>query len=160
MSRYILLHCFLIHHFRTIPRRLRIMLSLVPPERLQVSYVSGSNIDITQYVFFRLLNLHQVARINPYYASRLRSLCRMNKLGLYFGTEKHRGDTPMLWSIGILYIVSRQSLQGPGRITYCGSVAGKIQPEGLGITHRGPPNWRPGTESSRSAIVRARPRFG
>ena len=35
--------------------------------------------------------------IKPCYASRLRSLCRMNQLGVYFGTEKRealfRGDT-------------------------------------------------------------------
>ena len=39
----------------------------------------------------------QVTGINPQSVSRLRSLCRMNKLGLYFGAEKQeavlRGDT-------------------------------------------------------------------
>lgn len=37
--------------FQTVPRPLRIPLSLVPPERVQVSWVSGSDLDMTLYVF-------------------------------------------------------------------------------------------------------------
>ena len=46
--------------------------------------------------FFRLRLFHQIVETEPWYVSRLRSLCRINKLGLYFGTEKWeallRGD--------------------------------------------------------------------
>ena len=40
-------------HFQTIPRPLRIPLSLIPPERLQVSWVAGSEMDMKLYVFSR-----------------------------------------------------------------------------------------------------------
>ena len=39
-------------HFGTIPRPLRGPSSLVPPEYMQVSWVSGSDLDMTLYVFF------------------------------------------------------------------------------------------------------------
>lgn len=37
-------------HFQTIPRPLHIPLSLIPPERVQVSWVTGSDLDMTLYV--------------------------------------------------------------------------------------------------------------
>ncbi|KAF9642933.1 hypothetical protein BDM02DRAFT_3264295 [Thelephora ganbajun] len=63
-------------HFQTISHPLRMPLSLIPPEHVQVSGVAGSDLDMT---------------------FRLRSLCRLNKLGIYFIQEKQeallRGDT-------------------------------------------------------------------
>jgi hypothetical protein len=38
-------------HFRAIPRPLQIPLSFIPPERVQVSWVSGNDRDMTLYVF-------------------------------------------------------------------------------------------------------------
>jgi hypothetical protein len=38
-------------HFRAIPRPLQIPLSFIPPERVQVSWVSGNDLDMTLYVF-------------------------------------------------------------------------------------------------------------
>ena len=83
-------------HFRTIPRPLRVPLSLIPPERVQVSSVAEGDLDMTLYVLSRFLNSHRVVGAKPSYASRLRSLCQINKLGIYFGPEKQeallRGD--------------------------------------------------------------------
>ncbi|KAF9779641.1 hypothetical protein BJ322DRAFT_368458 [Thelephora terrestris] len=62
--------------FQTIPRPLSQPLSVIPPERLQVSDASGCGLDMT---------------------FRLKALCQLNKLGLYFIPEKQeailRGDT-------------------------------------------------------------------
>ena len=52
-------------HFRTIPRSLRIPLSLIPPERVQISSIAGGDLDMTLYVHFWPLNFHQVARTEP-----------------------------------------------------------------------------------------------
>jgi hypothetical protein len=38
-------------HFRAIPRPLRMPLSLIPPERVQVSRATGSDLDMALYVF-------------------------------------------------------------------------------------------------------------
>ena len=43
-------------HFRTIPRPLRVPLSPIPPEHVQVSWTSESDLDMTLYVCFRLLD--------------------------------------------------------------------------------------------------------
>ena len=43
-------------HLQTIPRPLPVPLSLIPPERVQVSSNSGSDLDMTLYVLFRALN--------------------------------------------------------------------------------------------------------
>ncbi|KAF9779636.1 hypothetical protein BJ322DRAFT_369328 [Thelephora terrestris] len=63
-------------HFQSIPRPLPLPLSVIPPERKQVSWVSENDLDMSY---------------------RLRGLCRMNKLGLYLTQEKQeailRGDT-------------------------------------------------------------------
>ena len=53
-------------HFRTIPRPLRVPLSLIPPERVQVSSVAEGDLDMTLYVFPRSrqsrgLNHHTLA---------------------------------------------------------------------------------------------------
>ena len=45
-------------HLQTIPRPLPVPLSLIPPERVQVSPNSGSDLDMTLYVLFRALNSH------------------------------------------------------------------------------------------------------
>ena len=83
--------------FRTIPRPLQVPLSLVPPERVQVSPIARGDLDMKLFVLFRLLNFHSVVRAKPYYARRLGTLCRLNKLGIYFTLEKQdalfRGDT-------------------------------------------------------------------
>ena len=42
-------------HFRTIPRPLQIPLSLIPPERVQISPIAGSDLDMTLCVLFRFL---------------------------------------------------------------------------------------------------------
>ena len=72
-------------HFQTIPRPLRVPLSLIPPEHMQVSSIAENDLDMTLCVFFRLWDF---TRAKPWATSRLRSLCRMNKLGIYFGVEK------------------------------------------------------------------------
>ncbi|KAF9783449.1 hypothetical protein BJ322DRAFT_153080 [Thelephora terrestris] len=63
-------------HFQTIPRPLRIPLSAIHPEHSQVSCVARNDLDM---------------------AFRLRALCQLNRLGLYFTREKQeaitRGDT-------------------------------------------------------------------
>ena len=46
-------------HFRAIPRLLQVPLSLIPPERVQVSSIAGNDLDMTLYVLFRLLNSHR-----------------------------------------------------------------------------------------------------
>jgi hypothetical protein len=38
-------------HFRAIPRPLHIPLSFIPPERVQISWVSGNDLDMTLCVF-------------------------------------------------------------------------------------------------------------
>ncbi|KAF9783513.1 hypothetical protein BJ322DRAFT_158918 [Thelephora terrestris] len=62
--------------FQAVPRPLSLPLSVIPPERLQVSNASGCGLDM---------------------AFRLKALCQLNKLGLYFTPEKQeailRGDT-------------------------------------------------------------------
>ena len=49
------------------------------------------------YVIPRVVNSRRIVGTKPQYTSRLRSLCRMNKLGIYLGPEKqdalYRGDT-------------------------------------------------------------------
>ena len=81
-------------HFRTIPRPLWVPSSSIPPEYVQVSCTAGGDLDMTLCVFPPATKLPPT---EPQYASRVRSLCRMNKLGVYFGTEKReallRGDT-------------------------------------------------------------------
>ncbi|KAF9779638.1 hypothetical protein BJ322DRAFT_369059 [Thelephora terrestris] len=63
-------------HFQTVPRPLPRPLSDIPPELLQVSSASESSLDMT---------------------FRLKALCQLNRLGLYFTQEKQdailRGDT-------------------------------------------------------------------
>ena len=39
-------------HFQTVPHPLPLPLSDIPPERLQVSWVSGNDLDMTLYVVF------------------------------------------------------------------------------------------------------------
>ena len=43
-------------HFRTIPRPLRVPLSLIPPEHVQISCIAGNDLDMTLYVFLQLQN--------------------------------------------------------------------------------------------------------
>lgn len=38
-------------HFRTVARPLRVSLSFIPPEYMQISCVSGNDLDLTLYVF-------------------------------------------------------------------------------------------------------------
>ena len=84
-------------HFRTIPRPLQVPLLLIPPERVQISPIAGGDLDMTLCVLFRFLGFHRVVGTKPQCARRLGSLRRMNKLGVYFTTEKQdalfRGDT-------------------------------------------------------------------
>ena len=42
--------------FQTIPRPLPLPLSLIPPERLQVSWVAGNDLDMTLYVIFSMVS--------------------------------------------------------------------------------------------------------
>ena len=51
-------------HFRTIPRPLQIPLSLIPPERVQISPIAGGDLDMTLWVFYQL-GFHQVAGTKP-----------------------------------------------------------------------------------------------
>lgn len=51
-------------HFRTIPRPLRVPPFLIPPERMQISSIAESDLDMTLCVFFRLLKFHQVVGLN------------------------------------------------------------------------------------------------
>ena len=74
-------------NFQTIPRPFRIPL---PSERMQVSWVSGSDLDMTSYVFppsfvnFLCAGVAEGAILG----SRLRALRRLNTLGLYFTRDK------------------------------------------------------------------------
>ena len=45
-------------HSRAVPQILQVPLSLISPERVQVSPVAGGDLDMTLYVPFRLLNSH------------------------------------------------------------------------------------------------------
>ena len=84
-------------HFRAIPRPRQVPLSLILPECVQISPITGGDLNMTLYVLFWFLNSHQVVGTDPQYGSRLRSLRQMNKLGVYFTTEKQdtlfHGDT-------------------------------------------------------------------
>ena len=83
--------------FRRIPRPLPVPPSLIPQGRVQISSNAEGDLDMTLYVLFRFLNSHPVVGTKLQSASRLRSLCRINRLGVYFGPEKQdalfRGDT-------------------------------------------------------------------
>ena len=52
-------------HFQTIPRSLRAPSYSFPPERVQVSLTTGSDLDVTLCVFCRLQNVHRVAWTKP-----------------------------------------------------------------------------------------------
>ena len=43
-------------HFQAVPRPLQVPLSLIPPERVQISPIAGGDLCMTLYVIFRLLN--------------------------------------------------------------------------------------------------------
>ena len=47
-------------HFRTIPRPLQIPLSLIPPERVQISPIAGGDLDMTLCVLFLVLVFYRV----------------------------------------------------------------------------------------------------
>ena len=85
-------------NFQTPPRPLQIPLSLIPPERVQVSWVSGGDLDMTLYVFPRRCrkSYRPQGTEGAIFDSRLRALCRLSRLGLYFTVEKQeallRGD--------------------------------------------------------------------
>jgi len=48
-------------HFRTIPRPLQVPLSLIPPERVQISPIAGGDLDMTLCVLFRFPGFYRVA---------------------------------------------------------------------------------------------------
>jgi len=52
-------------HFRRIPWPLPVPLSLIPPERVQISSNAGGDLDMTLYVLFRFLNSHLVMGTKP-----------------------------------------------------------------------------------------------
>ena len=52
-------------HFRTVPRPLQVPLSLIPPERVQVSPIARGDLDMTLYVLIRFLKSHQVVGTEP-----------------------------------------------------------------------------------------------
>ncbi|KAF9779631.1 hypothetical protein BJ322DRAFT_1168073 [Thelephora terrestris] len=81
--------------FQTIPRPLQMPLLDIHPEHAQVSSVALNDMDMILYVFSPV----SVARgtEGKVFGSRLKGLCQMHKLGLYFTQEKQaailRGDT-------------------------------------------------------------------
>jgi len=52
-------------HFRRIPRPFPVPLSLIPPERVQISSNAGGDLDMTWYVLFWVLNSHLVVGTKP-----------------------------------------------------------------------------------------------
>ena len=102
-------------HLHSIPRPFRTPFSLIPPERVQVSGVSESDLDMKLCVFSRFPKLSRLAGTEAQFVSRLRSLCRMNKLGLYFRKEKLeailRGDT----SNAVVHRLFVYTLRGVGK---------------------------------------------
>ena len=86
-------------HFQTIPRPLPLPLSVIPPERVQVSSVALNDQDMTLCVFNSDPRSVHGARGTQgiLFDSRLKGLCELHRLGLYFTQEKQeailRGDT-------------------------------------------------------------------
>lgn len=86
-------------HFQTILRPLSLPLSVIPPERVQISLVAGNDLDMSMYVvspgFGTLPGAGRTKAM--FFCSRLRGLCRLNKLGVYFTHERReailRGDS-------------------------------------------------------------------
>jgi len=52
-------------YFRVIPWPLQVPLSLIPPERVQVSPIAGSDLDMTLYVLVRFLRFRHVMGAEP-----------------------------------------------------------------------------------------------
>ena len=84
-------------HSQPISRPLQTSLSLVHPQRTQVSGTAVGDLDMTLYVHPGLESYLFVGPDVMTFCSRLRALCRSNMLGLYFTKEKQeailRGDT-------------------------------------------------------------------
>ena len=86
-------------HVQAVPRPSPPPSSVISPERLQVSWVSGNDLGMSLYVVF--LRVRKVSRAGGakgmIFGSRLRALCQLNKLGLYLTQDKQeailRGDT-------------------------------------------------------------------
>jgi len=57
-------------HFRTIPLPLQLPLSLIQPERVQVSPIAGGDLGMTLYVLSRIPKFHRVVGTKPQYGGR------------------------------------------------------------------------------------------